>query len=146
MAESRPLSYASHRKYVPGFHFVTLGLIAVLLVWSIVRLVVAPSGESLFRVLLMVAIGLLSWYARQFPLKAQDRIIRLETQLRLARVLPPELGARVPELGTGQLIGLRFAADEELPELTRRCLEGELRGREDVKRQIRVWVADPLRM
>lgn len=146
MAESRPLSYASHRKYVPGFHFVTMGLVAALLVWAIVLLVVEPSGEALFRVLLMVAIGLLAWYARQFPLRAQDRIIRLETQLRLARVLPPDLGARVPELSTGQLIGLRFASDEELPELARRCLAGELRGREEIKRQIRAWVPDRLRM
>jgi hypothetical protein len=132
--------------FVPGFHFVTFGLLLVLLVWSIVRLVVDFSGDTTFQFLVMVVLGLLAWYARTFPLKAQDRIIRLETQLRLARVLPPDLAARVPELRTGQLIALRFASDEELPELARRCLDGELRRRGDIKRQIRAWVPDHERL
>jgi hypothetical protein len=132
--------------FVPGFHFVTVGLLAVLMVWSIVRLVVDFSADTAFEFLVMVALWLLAWYARTFPLKAQDRIIRLETQLRLARVLPSELAARVPELRTGQLIALRFASDEELPDLARRCLDGELRRREDIKRQIRTWVPDPHRL
>lgn len=146
MAEPRPQSYANHRMFVPGFHFLTFGLIVVLLVWAIWMLVAAPSAEATFRVLSVVVLGLLAWYARTFPLKAQDRIIRLETRLRLARVLPPDLAARVPELSTGQLIALRFASDEELPELARRCLDGELRRREDVKRQIRTWVPDRHRL
>lgn len=146
MADRRPQSYASHRQIVPGFHVVTLGLLAVLLVWALVWLVVDFSTAALFRLLLVLAVALVAWYTRMFPLKAQDRIIRLETQLRLARVLPPELAARVPELSTGQLIALRFAADEELPELTRRCLAGELRRRDDIKRQVRSWVPDYERM
>lgn len=146
MAEPRPQSYANHRMFVPGFHFLTFGLIVVLLAWAIWMLIAAPSAEAAFRVALAVALGLLAWYARTFPLKAQDRIIRLETQIRLARLLPPELAARVPELRTGQLIALRFASDEELPELARRCLDGELRRREDIKRQIRNWVPDRERL
>lgn len=146
MAAPRPQSYANHRQIVPGFHVVTLGLLAVLLVWSLVRLVAGFSTAALFQFLLVIAVALLAWYARMFPLKAQDRIIRLETQLRLARVLPPELCDRVPELSTGQLIALRFASDEELPELTRRCLDGELRRRDEIKRQVRSWVPDHERL
>jgi hypothetical protein len=132
--------------FVPGFHFVTLGLLLVLLLWSLYRLVVDFSGDTAFRFLLVLAVSLLAWYARMFPLRAQDRIIRLETQLRLARTLPPDLAARVPELRTGQLIALRFASDDELPELARRCLAGELRRRDEVKRQIRSWVPDHQRL
>jgi hypothetical protein len=132
--------------FVPGFHFVTLGLLLVLLLWSLYRLVVDVSGDTAFRFLLVLAVSLLAWYARMFPLRAQDRIIRLETQLRLARTLPPDLAARVPELRTGQLIALRFASDDELPELARRCLAGELRRRDEVKRQIRSWVPDHQRL
>ena len=146
MAEPRPQSYANHRMFVPGFHFLTMGLILVLLGWAIWMLVAAPSAETAFRLLLVVAVALLAWYARTFPLKAQDRIIRLETQLRLARLLPPELAPRIGELRTGQLIALRFASDEELPELARRCLDGELRRREDIKRQIRAWRPDHERL
>jgi hypothetical protein len=146
VAEPRPQSYANHRMFVPGFHFLTMGLLVALLAWAVWMLVAAPSAEALFRVLFVVAVALLAWYARTFPLKAQDRIIRLETQLRLARLLPPELAARLPELRTGQLIALRFASDEELPDLVRRCLAGELRRREDIKRQIRSWVPDRERL
>lgn len=146
MAETRTQSYANHRILVPGFHFVTVGLVGVLFLWSLYLLFVERSADALFRVLLVVAVGLVAWYARTFPLKAQDRIIRLETRLRLARVLPAELVPRIEELSTGQLIALRFASDEELPELTRRCLDGELRRREDIKRQIRSWVPDHQRM
>ena len=146
MAEPRPQSYANHRMFVPGFHFVTMGLLAILLLWSLVRLFVAFSSHAVFQLLLVVAVALLAWYARIFALRAQDRIIRLEMRLRLAAQLPPDLAARIPELRSGQLIALRFASDEELPELTRRCLDGELRRREDIKRQIRNWVPDHQRL
>jgi hypothetical protein len=132
--------------FVPGFHIVTVGLLIALLLWSLYLLFVDFGADSAFRFLLVLAVSLLAWYARIFPLRAQDRIIRLETRLRLARALPPDLAARVPELRTGQLIALRFASDEELPELARRCLDGELRRREDIKRQIRSWVPDHLRL
>ena len=45
----------------------------------------------------------------------------------------------------GQLIGLRFASDAELPALVRQCLAGELRGADAVKRAVRDWQPDTLR-
>jgi hypothetical protein len=59
--------------------------------------------------------------------------------------LPPGLRDRVSGLSTSQLIALRFASDEELPDLTKRVLDGELRSRGDIKRAIRSWRADDLR-
>jgi hypothetical protein len=50
------------------------------------------------------------------------------------------------ELTTGQLVGLRFCVDEELLELTRAVLGGELRGREDIKKRIKNWRPDTLRV
>ena len=47
---------------------------------------------------------------------------------------------------TGQLIGLRFCSDEEVTELTRAVLGGELRGREDIKKRIKTWRPDMLRV
>ena len=146
MAETRTQSYARHRMFVPGFHFLAFGLLVLYLGWTIWQAVVAFSLEAVFELLLAVALLLLFYYTRMFSLRAQDRIIRLEMRLRLAGLLPADLAARIPELSTGQLIALRFASDEELPELTRRCLAGELRRREDVKRQIRNWVPDHQRL
>ena len=79
-------------------------------------------------------------------LRAQDRIIRLEERTRLDRLLPADLRVRAAELSTSQLIALRFAPDDEVPELVRRALDGELARQGDIKRAIRDWRADHLRV
>lgn len=143
-------SYAHHRRVVPAFHFVTGGILLLNLVWSIYRLVQGLPGVPFFDRLLAVAVaialGLLAWYTRIFPLRAQDRVIRLEERLRMERLLPPDLRARIGELRTGHFVALRFASDEELPELTRAVLAGEVKTGDEIKRRIRQWRADHLRM
>jgi hypothetical protein len=96
----------------------------------------------------IVAIALLIgvFLSRSMPLRAQDRIIRLEERARLERVLPSDLRGRVGELTESQLIAIRFAADDEVPELTRRTLNGELKSQGDIKRAIRNWRGDHLRV
>jgi hypothetical protein len=49
-------------------------------------------------------------------------------------------------LTTSQLIALRFASDDEIPDLARRVLDGELHSRADIKRAIRAWRPDDLRV
>ena len=80
------------------------------------------------------------------PLRAQDRIIRLEERARLERVLPADLRGRIGELKESQLVAIRFAPDDEVPELTRRTLNGELKSQVEIKRAIRNWRADHLRV
>jgi Family of unknown function (DUF6526) len=73
----------------------------------------------------------------------QDRIIRLEMQVRLARLLPQrDLAA----LTLPQLIALRFASDRELPALVERTLQGEFATPDAIKRAITDWQADWLRV
>ena len=143
-------SYASHARYVPGFHFVTLGILAVNLLWSLYRLFRpyeegVPVFDRILSVLVAAGIVGLAYYARVFPLAVQDRVIRNEMLARLATALPPDLRARIGELRRGQIVALRFAADEELPELTRQVLEGKLTKGDEIKRAIRSWQADHLR-
>jgi hypothetical protein len=97
---------------------------------------------------LVVAIALLIGIllSRNMPLRAQDRIIRLEERSRLERLLPGDLQGRVGELTPSQLIAIRFAADDEVPDLTRRALSGELKSQGDIKRAIRNWRSDHLRV
>ena len=58
---------------------------------------------------------------------------------------PTELSQRIPELRIRHLVGLRFAGDAELPALVLRCLAGELKTADQVKREIREWRGDFVR-
>jgi uncharacterized protein DUF6526 len=143
-------NYANHAKYVPGFHFVTFGILTINLIWSLFRLFWGVPGtplpDRLLNVAVAVALALMAWYLRVFPLKAQDRVIRLEETLRLERLLPADLKPRIGELRPGQLIALRFAGDDELPDLTRAVLAGEVTAPGEIKKRVRSWRADHFRM
>ena len=139
-------TYASHRQFIPLYHFVAL---PILIINAIVQIVVAVRGFSwmaVWSVIVAIALAGLAWEVRGMATRAQDRIIRLEETLRLQRVLPPDLRSRVGELTTSQLIGLRFCDDAEVPELCRAVLNEELKGREDIKRRIKNWRPDTLRV
>jgi uncharacterized protein DUF6526 len=143
-------NYRNHRKFVPGFHFVTFGILVVNFLWSLYRLfrgypVEVPLFDRVLAVLVAGALLGTVWYARTFALRVQDRVIHNEMQARLAALLPPDLRPRIGEIGIDRLIALRFAGDEELPELTRQSLEGRFKSPDEIKRAIRSWRADELR-
>ena len=87
-----------------------------------------------------------AFYARSFALKAQDRVIRLEEQSRMARLLPDDLRNRADELSARQLIALRFAADGEVPELVRWVLKDNVTDAKAIKQRITVWRPDTHRV
>jgi Family of unknown function (DUF6526) len=113
--------------------------------WEIHRVVVAPSGGSVKALLVALALLLAALYARMFALAVQDRLIRLEMQLRLQGLLPVELRPRISEFTVNQLVALRFASDAELPALAGKVLAENLQGRKAIKRMIQNWQADELR-
>jgi hypothetical protein len=144
-------SYRNHRRFVPAFHFVTFGILGINFLWSLYRLfrgfpeAEIPIFDRVLAVLVAATLIILAYYARVFALAVQDRVIRNEMQVRLAALLPPDLRPRIGELKRSHLVALRFASDEELPELTRQVLEGRLTRMDDIKRAIRNWRADLLR-
>ena len=137
-----PQSYQNHAKVVFGFHRVASILLLLLLVWAVRSVVRAPSLDSAAQVVTVLVLGLLLWYTRTFPIKVQDRVIRLEEQLRLARVLPEEMRSRIASLTMGQYIALRFAPDGELSDLVRRIIAGDLATPDSIKRAIKDWRPD----
>jgi len=138
-----PQSYANHRRYVPLFHFVTSGLLLLNLVYWVYALIRYRTGLQVDGIVVAIALLLLFFYVRNFPLAVKDRLIRLEERLRVAR-LCPDLAPRVDDFTAGQLIGLRFASDAELPALARRALAEKL-GREAIKKQVQTWRPDEMR-
>ena len=93
--------------------------------------------------LLVLSITLFIFFLRlrTYPLKVQDRVIRLEERLRLQALAPTEWHSQIYRLSKGQLIGLRFASDDEVVELAKQALEGNLTGKQ-IKERIRSWRPD----
>jgi hypothetical protein len=142
---NQPQSYANHARYVPGYHLVAFGILVLNFVYRVIRLVRHPEHPFVMDLLLAVAFLLIFFYARQFSMTVQDRVIRLEMRLRLARLLPPDLVDRIGELTLDQLVALRFASEGELPELTRKVLAERITDRKTIKQMVKDWQADTLR-
>ena len=137
---------STHRRWVPAWHFFTVPVLVGNVVVVVVRFVRDPTISSGWGFLVALALLIGIVLSRNMPLRAQDRIIRLEERIRLQRVLPADLRGRIDDLTTDQLIGLRFAPDAEVPELARRALSGDLKTRSDIKSAIKNWRADHMRM
>lgn len=142
MAERTPQTLENHERWVLPYHFVSLPVFALNLVWALYRLVPDFSADAVIGALLAVALLLVSFFARVFPLAAQDRVIRLEERLRMRELLPDDLQPRINDFTTSQLIALRFASDAELPTLARRVLDENLTTRKAIKQQIQTWRPD----
>jgi hypothetical protein len=137
---------SNHAKFSPPFHFFVLPVTFINFGWSIYRWKVTGfSLDGFERVLLAAAlvVGFIS--VRTMALRVQDRVIRLEEQLRYERVLPADLKPRISEFTVDQLISLRFASDAELPALARRVLDDKLGQRKAIKQMVKSWRPDYLR-
>jgi len=140
-----PQTFENHAKFVPGYHIVAFGILVINLFWCLYSIAHAFSAQAVISLLLSVGFLLMFFYARIFAMTVQDRVIRLEMQLRLQQVLPVDLRSRIPEFSVAQLIALRFASDQELPGLARKVLDGNIQDRKTIKRMVQDWQPDLLR-
>jgi Family of unknown function (DUF6526) len=138
-------NFQNHSKYVPVFHFFVLPVLMFNIAWTFARVIHAPSGNSVVSLVVALALFLAALYGRMFALAVQDRVIRLEMQLRMQNVLPVNLRSRIPEFTIGQLIALRFASDAELPALAGKVLAENLNDRKTIKKMIQNWQPDDQR-
>jgi hypothetical protein len=141
MSKSIQQNFKNHVRFDPPFHFVLLLVLLVNLIVSIVYLAHHPHFYPAWLVVISIALILLALKARQYPIKLQDRIIRLEERLRLQALAPEEWHSQIYRLTEDQLIGLRFAADDEVVELAKQALEHNL-NRKQIKERINNWRAD----
>jgi membrane protease YdiL (CAAX protease family) len=134
-------NFNNHAQMVPGFHYLTFGGIIALLGGSINYLLKASAENKYLAALLVLAsvvFILIAWFTRTFALKAQDRAIRAEENLRhyvlTGKLLPSSLTV-------GQIVGLRFAPDAEFPTLVEKAATGHL-SQKEIKESIQNWKAD----
>jgi len=140
-------NYANHRRTVPIYHFILFPIIALTLIGSFVNLYQSWGDHqrqysSSLIVVAMVCLLLLFFIARLFPLKAQDRAIRVEENLRHYVMTGNQLD---PKLTVRQIIGLRFASDEEFVDLAGRAVEENL-PEVAIKKAVKNWRADTYRV
>ena len=142
----QPQTYANHKRVYPLFHLFVSPILIANFAWRLIDAIREPSFETVWAAVVAAALYGVALAARQMALTLQNRLISLEQRLRLAQVLPDDLRGRADELKLGQLIALRFASDAELPDLARRCLAGEFATNDDIKRAVRDWRRDTLRV
>lgn len=146
MADTAPQSAASHARWSPLFHFVAGPVLMANFVVQVLDAINAPSLGTAFAALVAFALVALAFLARMFAVGVQDRVIRLEERLRMARLLPADLQGRIEGFTVEQMIGLRFASDDELPELARAVLDENIADRKTIKGRVKHWRADHQRI
>jgi hypothetical protein len=138
-------NYKNHLRWLPPFHFFVLPVLLLNVCNHIRLLVRTPTLGDAWAVVVALALLGLAFVSRVQANTVQDRVIRLEMRLRLARLLPADLQSRINELTVEQLCGLRFASDAELPDITRRVFTDNIAKRTPIKKMIKNWEADWLR-
>ena len=140
-------NYSNHRRYIFLFHVVLFFMILALIGGAFHNLFNSFGDESrLYNAslicLVSVCLLFLFFFARSFPLRAQDRAIRAEENLRHFVLTGKLLDNR---LTIRQIIGLRFAQDDEFVALAKRAMEENL-SEDDIKKAIKNWKGDYYRV
>jgi hypothetical protein len=136
-------SYAKHARFVPMFHYVLFGLIAVAFIGALVNLyrhIGDDHGRTTVALLAIIPLAMLLqfFFSRTFPLKAQDRAIRAEENLRHFALTGRLLDHR---LNIKQIVALRFASDGEFVELARKAADQGL-SMDAIKKSVMHWRPD----
>ena len=140
-------NYSNHRRMIILFHVVLFIMIILLTIGSFVNLWKSLGDHSrLYNASLICVVSIcllfLFFFTRIFALKAQDRAIRAEENLRHFVLTGKLLDSR---LTIRQIIGLRFAPDDEFVSLAKRAVEENL-SEDAIKREIKNWKGDYYRV
>jgi hypothetical protein len=132
--------YSNHRQWVPLYHVLTFAAMVPLLAGSIYLYTISDKSDILPYLLILTVLTLVSvsFHCRSFALKAQDRAIRAEENLRYFILTGNRLNQ---SLSLYQIIALRFASDEEFIPLAAKAIEQNLKP-DEIKRLIKNWRPD----
>lgn len=140
-------SYTNHRRMHPLYHYLLTLLTLTLFVGAVIELVMAfQSGNQVFTAFLVLIISIalivILLLVRLYPLKAQDRAIRAEENLRHFVLTQKLLD---PRLSVKQIVSLRFASDEEFSSLCQKAAAEQL-SPDAIKKLIPHWRDDNYRI
>jgi hypothetical protein len=145
MAQQTEQNFSNHVRFDPPFHFVLLPLLLVAIGLAVTMVVRHVGISTVWALIVSLALIIAALKLRLNPLKAQDRIIRLEEQLRMQVVLPESQKAQIGALTEAQMVALRFASDGELPGLVDAAVTKKL-GPKEIKQSIKNWRPDYFRV
>ncbi len=145
MSKSTPQSLKNHGRLDPPYHLFVFAVYLANLVYASFHLHRQPSLSSGWYLVLSIVVIIPILKLRTYPLKVQDRIIRLEERLRLQALAPTVWHSQIYRLSEDQLIGLRFATDDEVVDLAKQALEHNL-NRKQIKERIKEWRPDEWRL
>ena len=143
-------SFKNHVRWDPAWHFFLVPMLMLNIVFAAYKLVhdwhLPSNHHFLFGwwVVMAIVLFMVAMKTRMYPMKVQDRIIRLEEQLRLADLLPESQLGLIEKLTIRQFIGLRFASDAEVPALASRAAAEGLTEKQ-IKESVVKWKADDYR-
>jgi hypothetical protein len=140
----QPQSFKGHTKWDPSFHFFLAPVALLMVIGTIVECIRDPSWMAGAHILAALWALVATFKIRNYALKVQDRVIRLEERVRL-KELAPALQGKIGDLTEDQLIGLRFASDGEVAGLAAQALAGNW-NRKQIKEAIKNWRADHWRV
>lgn len=141
-------TYSNHTALDPITHWILMPIFFINLiyaVWAAFHEAPGTTGLHVIWIVLSVALILLNAKTRLYTLKVQDRIIGVEERLRLLALVPAADQAKINKLTHDQLIGLRFADDDELAALAVKAVDENL-SRKQIKALIERWRPDYLRV
>jgi hypothetical protein len=139
-------NYSNHVRWVPTYHFFVLPVFFANFITALLHLIRAGySWGGLIYLLTAAALVVFAFNARVFALTVQNRVVRLEERQRMARLLPQDMQAHINEFTIPQLVALRFASDEELPDLARKVFNDKVTDTKSIKKMVKHWRADYLR-
>ena len=138
-------TYATHVRRPPGLILAALTVLIINAVYYVYLFIRTPGAATAWQIVVALSLIAIGLSIRSHSTRVQDRVIRLEERLRLSRILPEGLRARVNDLTPSQLVALRFASDEEVADLVGRTLAGEFRTAKEIKQQVKNWRGDFLR-
>lgn len=136
--------YKNHIRFYPPHHFIFYPVVMILLGSSIYYTINDLANQKIW-MFISVLIFVIAWLAfmvrQHYALVLQNRIVRTELRYRYFVITGTRFEPMERLFKDGQLFALRFAPDEELPNLVQRAVAEKMSG-DAIKKAIVNWYPD----